>query len=347
MGWLDMDDLKPAPVGVGQLDFEQLIPLLKAKDKEVRRKAVVSLAKLGDSRAVAPLIEMLNDRARKVQLAALWGLRELKDERVIQPVMAVLQDKTRAYPFARCEAAEALGMLKARSALNLLLMVVEDITEDTAVRRAALEGASYFDEPEVDSLIFKLFLDKSTQIDLRYDAAGLLGELELKGSFEPLVAALQDLTEPGSIRENAAYALGVLHDERALQPLLAALNDEDEDVRYWTANALGHLGNKLAVPDLIETLRHDNSDSVRRAAAYSLGELRDNRAVEPLIEALKNKSWEVRWWVIAALEDIGDVQAIPALTKTLNDRSSQVRNLAARCLAEFGGTEGIPTLPST
>jgi len=71
--------------------------------------------------------------------------------------------------------------------------------------------------------------------------------------------------------------------------LIEALKDGDSDVRGSAANALGKIGDKSAVPQLIEALNFDHStdffdDSteVRRAAAEALGEIGDESAIKPL-----------------------------------------------------------------
>ncbi len=197
-----MTEETQSPITTEQPNFEQLLLLLKSKNKEGRCKAVNTMAESGDSRAVIALIEMLHDETPVVQYTAIWGLLKLEDKRAIPPLMAVLQNKRSVATSVRSQAAESLGELKAVQALELLCAVAEDSTEDLEVRQAALEGVSYFNEPQVDKLPLNCFLDKTIPTDLRYDAVGLLGELQVKGCFDMLVVALQDQSEPGEIRAN-------------------------------------------------------------------------------------------------------------------------------------------------
>lgn len=55
-----------------------------------------------------------------------------------------------------------------------------------------------------------------------------------------------------------------------IEGLIRALKDEDEDIRYWVAEALGKIGDNRAVGPLIEALKDENS-YVRYRAAKALG----------------------------------------------------------------------------
>ena len=329
-------------------DFEQLLEKLKDSDPETRRQAALDLKDLGDVRAVPFLLERLQDNNPEVQYVSIWALQELKDERAVEPLMEILQNRKTLSHFVSESAAETLGKLQAEQAFELLASIIQDHTEKLSVRLSALEGISKYDisriNPQVDELILNCFRDKTNPEDLRYEAVGLMGELSVPGSFDLLVEILKNPDETDHIRANAAYALGIFDEDAALQPLLDATTDPDDEVRYWATNGLGHLELKEAVPRLIEILGQDEDGGVRSAAAYSLEVIKDPRGVEPLIAALKDKNWNTRWWVIAALGDLDDVRAAPALKKMLYDKSARVAEWAAKRLNGFPGTNVVADL---
>ncbi|MFC2146834.1 M56 family metallopeptidase, partial [Acidobacteriota bacterium] len=90
------------------------------------------------------------------------------------------------------------------------------------------------------------------------------------------------------VRGRAANALGELGDRQAVPELIKLLRDENALVREHAASALRDLGDRRAVPALIETLK-DEDTVVREHAATALGRLGDKRAVQPLNQALQKE----------------------------------------------------------
>ena len=123
-----------------------------------------------------------------------------------------------------------------------------------------------------------------------------------------------------------------------LRQTLAAPS-EDPFVRGAAAYALGLLGAKEAVPDLITVLQSDQ-DALQLAAAGALGDLQDIRAIEPLVQMLNiAKSEEVRTAAASALAPFG-VAAVSALIDALqSDPAPTVRQAAIGGLAQIGGSE--------
>ncbi|MBM4432236.1 MAG: hypothetical protein FJ026_18085, partial [Chloroflexi bacterium] len=125
---------------------------------------------------------------------------------------------------------------------------------------------------------------------------GSLGEREraalvmgLVGGSEwatvPLLGAL-DRTRPRELRRRAAWALGQLGDKRAVPALLETLQDAQEEVANEAAMALGAVG-EAAIPVLIQALGSDQRQ-VRRLAIQALGKVGD-KAQRPLVNALQDE----------------------------------------------------------
>ena len=119
----------------------------------------------------------------------------------------------------------------------------------------------------------------------------------------PFMTALE---QPGGFIEELCYALAGAW---GVESILPSLFEHDPAIRSATATALGHIGDRAAVPGLIEALR-DERERVRWEAAWSLGRIGDARAVPHLIDALDDESHDVRWfssWSLRAItgEDFG------------------------------------------
>ena len=249
-----------------------------------RLDAVKVLGKIGDSRAVEPLIKALgsDDRGGVGWLAA-YALGDIGDSRAVEPLIKVLEEdghvrKGEAFwgdSQRRCQAAaRALGKIGDERAVEPLAKALE--LNSYEVRRAAVI------------------------------ALGKFGEL----AMEPLIKALGD--ENYEVRLAAAGVLGAISDSRAVEPLSKMLNlrypkrymDGEWSVRRKAAEALGEIGDSHAVEPLIKALG-DEHNKVRIAAAKALGDIGDPRAVEPLIKALEDKANHVRDAAKKALRKLG------------------------------------------
>jgi HEAT repeat protein len=94
----------------GEAAVEPLIAVLKDKDKDndVRWYAASALGKIGDAKAVEPLIAALKDEDRVIRRIAVMALGEIGDARAVEPLNAVLKDNDW---LVRRNAAEALGKI--------------------------------------------------------------------------------------------------------------------------------------------------------------------------------------------------------------------------------------------
>jgi len=136
-------------------------------------------------------------------------------------------------------------------------------------------------------------------------------------------------------RIDAAMALGTQADLSALPALLERFAEEpDFFVRENLTWAVVRIG-AVAVPPLLELLRHPNP-SARQQAALTLGKLKDARAVEALINALQDPQLEVAQRAVHALGQIGDPIAIPALLSFLASENDELKNTVRTALEQFG-----------
>lgn len=127
----------------------------------------------------------------------------------------------------------------------------------------------------------------------------------------------------------------------ALRPVL--LNDPESMVRAAAGRALGRLGAREAVPELIKALS-DKSPEVRVVAAAALWRLPDPGAVPTLLERVKDPDKAVREWSALALGVAGDSRAVSELIPLLQDPERSVRLAAVRSLGRLNRTEALKPL---
>jgi hypothetical protein len=141
--------------------------------------------------------------------------------------------------------------------------------EVNEVRRRALEGMAYTDEPDVQEFIRNAYYDEDEQMRqsavfamgrsgdrrwsksvltelgspdaaMRFEAASAVGELALSGAVRPLVRLLDD--SDSSVREAAALALGQIGGPQARRALQAVAAGKDERLAQAAEDALQELG---------------------------------------------------------------------------------------------------------
>jgi HEAT repeat protein len=143
------------------------------------------------------------------------------------------------------------------------------------------------------------------------------------------IPALLDLIHDSDrgVGRAAAWALAQMKDRRDMRRLIRAAE--------WTTPY-------LEAPDDLasyQALMHGlviGSPASRVAAAVALGRLGDRRAVPELIETLNGSGTLPRLACIHALGRIGDAEAVPHLEDALHDPDPLVRDFAAAALEEIG-----------
>ncbi|MDY6786235.1 MAG: HEAT repeat domain-containing protein [Cyanobacteriota bacterium] len=142
-----------------------------------------------------------------------WAVARCGDETAIPALLVALKARD---PLLRAEAALALGTLGDSQSLPYLL---ESLTKDE-------------------------------DIQVRTVSAHALGMLNHQKAVKPLIEVLLEIKERPKVRGQAAESLSDIGDERAVEPLIASLGDSSVEVRFWSAFALGKLGDIRALPVL-------------------------------------------------------------------------------------------------
>ena len=152
------------------------------------------------------------------------------------------------------------------------------------------------------------------------------------------------------MRRAVVQALGKIG-EAALPTLVDALQQGDDDMRWTVARILGKLGDKRAIPPLLDALRSSVVNRAAGKALESIGWIPDDGAagtffwiakrdwercvvigapaLEPLSDTVKNGEDDARWGAAYALGRLGNTGAVPTLIYALNDEDHRIRLAAA------------------
>lgn len=248
-------------------------PSIRLSEQVVRNRAAEQLGRLGERRAIEPLLDVL-DRFHLV--GAAEALAELREPRAIPLMIDRLED-----PFIR----ERIGA-------------------------ALLTFGQEVQIPLMDALSVKRLFHGEESLgsrERRAEAARLLSELKAEKAIEPIVELLDDEAE--EVRLQAALALCDLVDDHRIGkalPILVkdsawgglATRDRVFDALIKRASrALPHLLQALEDPDL--------SDDAKDLAIEVLAHIPDPRVPGALLSILSNPNRTLHWKARWALQRLG------------------------------------------
>jgi len=132
-------------------EIQEAIKQLKDSDEKIRSQAALSLGWVGEGEVLGPLIETLkNDISPKVRANAAMSLGQLNNENAIQSLISALSDKD---AFVRGMIIYSLGLLKAKEALNPLILILETDPDKEARMAAADSLAQIGNEKAIKHLV--------------------------------------------------------------------------------------------------------------------------------------------------------------------------------------------------
>ena len=289
-----------------------LIRVLAEHNQDECVAAAEALGKIGDIRAIPPLIAVLRESGWGfIGNAATEALSRMGSAGT-EPLLPLVNDPVTDI---RLAAVRALGGIGDPLAVDRLCSALHDSNRD--VRQAAAAALGKIGPPAVGSLISAL----PDRYAAAY-AARALGRIGDARAVPALVAALNDTHY--EVRAAAVEAL-VLFSKKAVIPLIAALSDPSKDTRSAAAEALDGIGwqppaNSTGTEYWIAMQNWDRCTANGEAS------------IKPLMARLKDADPEIRKACVVCLGKIGDRRALVALTAALRDGYPPVRAAAAECL---------------
>lgn len=292
----------------GHLVKQRLLRNLGSNDMQIRVAAASELLrteKLEDALPAEPIIR----RSKAAQ-----ALGEIGTDEAMRLLGIILQDQEEA---PRRWARQALEKQGQRAIPTLLqALSAEGDTRDQAV--AALEAIGPATAPKT-----RFFMSDGWAADGAAAALAIAGPVGidalLRASHNPDV----------DTRNRALDNLGAEGVEQAVATALDNVTDPlDDSTKTAAIKALGLIGERRAVPDLMPRLQEVD---FREAAVTALGQIGDPRAVEPILATMTATDKRYRNAAVLALQRIG-APAIPALVRDLRSREVLMRRAAAAAL---------------
>jgi HEAT repeat protein len=194
-----------------------------------RYSAIDGLSRLGDARAVEPLIRFLGDPDTSLRRITAEVLGRLGDSRAVEPLIDALSDKDE---FTCAAIVMSLGKLgDPRSIEPLVRFIATYSGFASAIARDVLVK---FGSLAVQPLIKTLSSNDGERLLNVAQTLIAIGE----PAYTAVVTALSDPDK--DIRAGAAFALREWGDLRSIDVLIRALTDSEANVRSMSACALGN-----------------------------------------------------------------------------------------------------------
>ncbi len=173
----------------------------------------------------------------------------------------------------------------------------------------------------------------------------VVSETKAAKKADPGQILIDKLGDPDIQVAMAAADELVKEGKEAVPKLIARLSDASVGLKGQIVFLLGRIGDKEAVPVLIELLNTDENSYIRRNAAEALGKIQDARAVSCLARSLFDGDISIRERSALALGKINNTQATGGLLDRLQDeKEERVRSAVVTSLGALKDQRATQTL---
>ncbi len=362
----------------GSSALPRLSELLHNPDVDIRLEAVKAITEIGTQASLTPLVQATADTDPEVQIRATDGLvnfylpgyvqhglgASLKrvgtgikgrftdtNEQVIDPFVVPRPDVTQAIGTllggasmeARANAARAVGILRARTAVPNLLAALRSKDSDV-IYESLIALQKIRDESAGPGVAFLLHdLDERVQL-AAIETVGLLRDMSAVPELLDVLANSRNI----KVKRDALSALAMLPDARSRGVFGQYLHDKDDGLRAAAAEGFGRLKNPTDLPMVDAAFKDEGKMAPRLALAFAevlLGktEISEFSPYQLLINTVNSVGY--RGVAYAYLVEIARNPAIrPPLYHAVDIGTKDEKIYLARVLAASGGQDAVPCL---
>jgi HEAT repeat protein/cyclophilin family peptidyl-prolyl cis-trans isomerase len=321
-----------------RFDSLELARRLDANHPEVRRRAMLAVARINDKRGVGLLRARPLDRDTALAATTVFAVGQLRDSLSV-PWFDSLLSNSRTPPTVATEAAFALGKVRTAAARGVLARYLATATLSPRTAPTIGEALLAIGRSTTRGDIAPLMRwTKSSNEEVRWratwalfrprDPTALPELLRLSSDASALVRswAVRGLTKPQA--DSASLA------QRAESRLLTAARDADRRVRTEAVRALGTYSDSAAVQAMVAAIG-DADAWISVSAAEGLGRVRDAVSVSALVAATAaSKPCALRVTAVRALQPFAIGEARVAATEIARDSVAYCRTVAAQILRD-------------
>jgi HEAT repeat protein len=331
--------------------MRSLVDAMEGSDRAARISAVQELVK-SEQFMDAVAGESVEARKRVVQALEDWGLsgapnvvapgdktKNFGPKDAVRQMVAYLKDPDKP---VRDRILIAMVRSAAATEKNLDEAVTGLKEGDAHIRGCcviALQILGQRDDVAASKIVPREVLETLGKTDAVTTTRKLLAAKKPDVIAQLIPKVVDIMKREGGARSPGGDVLGGLPEQKeecvaALRPLLG---DKDEGIRTAAAGAMGKVGSKSAVPDLIAQI-NGGTAQVRRVAIGAVAAIADPSGEEILIAALDNPDTdnEARVQAAMGLGTLASDKAVDRLIRALSDFDLKVQAAAVAALIHAG-----------
>jgi cyclophilin family peptidyl-prolyl cis-trans isomerase/HEAT repeat protein len=321
-------------------------------DPEVRQMAAFAMGLVGDAAAAPALLTALNDADPVIQGRAAEALGLMAHKAAAQPitnmvyahvnggVLTGIHPDDMGYPKAPAVEAVRLGafaLVRLGSYDGLASALLDQDGRPRSRWWPIAFAFQRINEPRAAGVLLDLFSGEG-QLSRSFAARGL-GASKDQRAATPLLAAVEDASQPLAVRIQSVRALAALGDARggaAMRRLIASPKVE-QNLQLEAIAALAQFKDPGAVELLID-LVSASWPSARAAALNALAKTDVDTFISSLSGLDPDAHWSVRAALAGTLADLGRERAQGPLTAMLQDQDQRVIPAVLNALARIAAT---------
>lgn len=303
--------------------FRYVAPKLDAPSLRVVASVIKATAHYRSARVLDLLREQLLLGPKTIRLAVLEALELMQHEDVLPVVAEGLNHRQIE---VRLRAAKVLENLAGTGKVDVARTIVWLLrSRDVDVKRIAADLAKRVGDPDgrLWPQLFRFLRDEDWWVRERITDALL--ELAGRQLTKHVVALLGD--DSPVVRRYSVEMLMRLKDPESLGALVRTVQaDDDWWVRERAVEAIGSLGDKRAVPYIIDFMNKDAD--LQLVCIDTLASLGDTRAAPHLAAMLDHEDLDLTLAVLDGLEALGDIAQADAVMEFAEHVDHRVRSRA-------------------
>lgn len=293
--------------------------------------SAVALGKIGDERAIEPLVQLGGTDS------AIWALGKIGGERAIEHLIKMLEG---GVEIVLLKTIEPLNQTGNNRVLNATIKMMVRSRRFGVQQKAIEQLVEFWGSRAVESLIEVLNNDESSA---RMITARALGRIDDERAVKSLTDYhIEMLMGTLDEREKSLIELNRMGMEVPVEQILESYNSYMDEAgvylglhtslgknmrEHYTKLLLNSGGAERAVEIYLGTLNDENI-GLRRKSTFALVSLGDERHLKSLINALQDEDADVRGLAAEALGEIGDERAVKYLKRSLGDPNLIVKSFS-------------------